>query len=70
LELRGVAVVKLGIGLNPKPQRPGIAPELRQNGERKPASGEGLQSFPQAFARVWKVDAGNTKKILDVVVFC
>lgn len=36
----------------------------------EPAADTVVWSFPQANAFVWKVDAGNAKKILDVVVFC
>jgi hypothetical protein len=41
-----------------------------QIGRLNPALRKGSWSFPQASAFVLKVDAGNTKKILDVVVFC
>jgi hypothetical protein len=51
-------------------QSRGLAPDLGQIGQPKPAPRLILWSFPQANAHVWKVDAWNLKKIQDVVVFC
>jgi hypothetical protein len=44
--------------------------KLGQFGRRKPAARKGVLSFAQAFAFVSKVDAGNVKKIQDIVVSC
>jgi hypothetical protein len=51
-----------------EPEGAALNPE--QIGRRKPAARKGVFSFAQAFAFVWKVDAGNVKRIQDIVVFC
>jgi hypothetical protein len=45
-------------------------PELRANSTLNAAPGKATLRFPQATAFIWKVDARNGRKILDIVVYC
>jgi hypothetical protein len=47
-----------------------VALDRGQSQPSKPAPDEGILSFPQASAFIWKRDAGNVTKIQDIVVSC
>jgi hypothetical protein len=48
----------------------GVAPDVGQIAQLEAARRKGFGSFPQVIASVWKVDAGNVKKIQDIGVSC